>query len=61
MQYQFTALGELPPTDPPNVSLPALLDLLDALDLELGDSPGLIRLWSEELRKELAVHLDAPP
>lgn len=61
MQPYFTASGELPLTETPCVTLPVLLDLLDALGVELGDSPGLIPLWSEELRRELAAHLDAPP
>ncbi len=58
MLLNCTPQGEPPLTETPYVSLPALLDLLDALDVELDNSPGLIPLWSEELRRELAVYLE---
>jgi hypothetical protein len=38
----------------PTLSLPGLLDLLDALEPELQALPGLASLWAEELRRDLS-------
>ena len=55
-----TPQGETPLAESPYVSLPALLDFLDALEVVLQASPGLISLFASELRRELVAHLDAP-
>ena len=60
MQPHFTALGKLPLSESPYVSLPALLDLLDALEVALQGAPGLIPLFAAELRRGLVANLEAP-
>ena len=59
MLLHSTPQGEPPLTDNPLLSLPALLDLLDALEVVLQAAPGLIHLFAAELRGELAAYLEA--
>jgi hypothetical protein len=40
----------------PTLSLVGLLELLDVLVEETATAPGLIPMWAEELRRELAAH-----
>ena len=61
MPLYFTPQGGPPLVESPYVSLPALLDLIDALEVVLQEASGLIPLFAAELRRELAAHLDAPP
>jgi hypothetical protein len=52
----FTPGPSLADLETPAVSLPGLLELLVALEPQLEQSPGLIPLLAEELRRELAAH-----
>ena len=58
MQTNNTFSNWILPQDPlpcgtPTLSLPGLLDLLDALEPELQALPGLASLWAEELHRDL--------
>ena len=61
MLLHSTPPGSGPLAESPYVSLPVLLDLLDALEVVLQAAPGLIPLFAAELRRELVAYLAAPP